>query len=48
MKSVRFFVFVLGSASAEKQRVAEEVASMLKLKVELNTSSSERFIPILL
>ncbi|XP_047948591.1 uncharacterized protein LOC125194432 [Salvia hispanica] len=30
------------AASAEKQRVAEEVASMLKLKVELNTTSSER------
>ncbi|KAG6423572.1 hypothetical protein SASPL_113973 [Salvia splendens] len=31
------------AASAEKQRVAEEVASVLKLKVELNTTSSERF-----
>ncbi|KAH6827371.1 Haloacid dehalogenase-like hydrolase superfamily protein [Perilla frutescens var. hirtella] len=31
------------AASAEKQRVAEEVASMLKLKVELNTTSSESF-----
>ncbi|KAI3466910.1 hypothetical protein Pfo_023573 [Paulownia fortunei] len=29
------------AASAERQRIAEEVASMLKLKVELNTSSSE-------
>ncbi|CAN1846231.1 CBBY-like protein [Linum perenne] len=29
------------AASAEKQRVAEEVASLLKLKVELDTSSSE-------
>ncbi|KAL3851564.1 hypothetical protein ACJIZ3_013446 [Penstemon smallii] len=29
------------AASAERQRVAEEVASILKLKVELNTSSSE-------
>ncbi|CAI0461449.1 unnamed protein product [Linum tenue] len=29
------------AASAEKQRVAEEVASMLKLKVELGSSSSE-------
>ncbi|XP_051134831.1 CBBY-like protein [Andrographis paniculata] len=29
------------SASAEKQKIAEEVASMLKLKVDLNTSSSE-------
>ncbi|KAG6420520.1 hypothetical protein SASPL_117051 [Salvia splendens] len=31
------------AASAEKLRVAEEVASMLKLKVELNTTSSESF-----
>ncbi|KAG8365689.1 hypothetical protein BUALT_Bualt18G0132800 [Buddleja alternifolia] len=29
------------AASAEKQRIAEEVASMLKLKVELNSTSSE-------
>ncbi|KAL2473910.1 Haloacid dehalogenase-like hydrolase (HAD) superfamily protein [Forsythia ovata] len=33
---------VAKAASAERQRIAEEVASMLKLKVELNTSSSER------
>ncbi|XP_010538601.1 PREDICTED: haloacid dehalogenase-like hydrolase domain-containing protein At3g48420 [Tarenaya hassleriana] len=31
------------AASAEKQRVAEEVASMLKLSVELDASSSESF-----
>ncbi|KAL7102551.1 hypothetical protein ACP275_08G126900 [Erythranthe tilingii] len=29
------------AASAERQRIAEEVASILKLKVELNTTSSE-------
>ncbi|GER48927.1 haloacid dehalogenase-like hydrolase superfamily protein [Striga asiatica] len=29
------------AASAERQRIAEEVASMLKLKVELNNNSSE-------
>ncbi|PIN24810.1 hypothetical protein CDL12_02464 [Handroanthus impetiginosus] len=29
------------AASAERRRIAEEVASMLKLKVELNNSSSE-------
>lgn len=33
----------LESASAERQRIAEEVASMLKLKVELNNNSTERF-----
>ncbi|KAL8507390.1 hypothetical protein ACS0TY_018077 [Phlomoides rotata] len=32
---------VTKAASAERQRIAEAVASMLKLKVELNTSSSE-------
>ncbi|CAN1846234.1 CBBY-like protein [Linum perenne] len=37
-----------GPASAEKQRVAEEVASLLKLKVELDTSSSERLAYLLL
>ncbi|KAK4386416.1 hypothetical protein Sango_2512200 [Sesamum angolense] len=31
----------LESASAERQRIAEEVASMLKLKVELNNNSTE-------
>ncbi|CAN7102629.1 unnamed protein product [Brassica rapa subsp. narinosa] len=30
------------AASAEKQRIAEEVASMLKLSVDIDTSSSER------
>lgn len=40
-------LFVSESASAERQRVAEEVASMLKLKVELNNSSSERSVHIL-
>ncbi|XP_042477398.1 CBBY-like protein isoform X2 [Macadamia integrifolia] len=30
------------AASAEKQRIAEEVASVLKLKVEIDTSSTER------
>ncbi|KAK2983957.1 hypothetical protein RJ640_009680 [Escallonia rubra] len=30
------------AASAEKQRIAEEVASMLKLSVEIDTSSSDR------
>ncbi|XP_073129662.1 CBBY-like protein isoform X2 [Henckelia pumila] len=34
---------VYKAASAERQRIAEEFASMLKLKVELNTSSSESF-----
>lgn len=29
--------------SAEKQRVAEEVASILKLSVDIDTSPSERF-----
>lgn len=42
VSSVRFICFV-ESASAEKQRIAEAVASMLKLKVELNTTSSERY-----
>lgn len=32
----------LGTASAEKQRIAEEVASVLKLSVELDSSLSER------
>ncbi|KAK6154811.1 hypothetical protein DH2020_009059 [Rehmannia glutinosa] len=32
---------VIKAASAERQRIAEEVASMLKLKVDLNNSSSE-------
>ncbi|KAG2264875.1 hypothetical protein Bca52824_071954 [Brassica carinata] len=30
------------AASAEKQRIAEEIASMLKLSVDIDTSSSER------
>ncbi|XP_043698567.1 CBBY-like protein isoform X2 [Telopea speciosissima] len=30
------------AASAEKQRIAEEIASVLKLKVEIDTSSTER------
>lgn len=30
------------SASAEKQKVAEQVASVLKLSVDIDTSSSER------
>ena len=33
---------VYGSVSAEKQRIAEEVASMLKLSVDIDTSPSER------
>lgn len=40
-------LFAFETASAEKQRIAEEVASMLKLKVELNSTSSERFFHIL-
>ncbi|CAK9182104.1 unnamed protein product [Ilex paraguariensis] len=32
------------AASAEKQRIAEEVAAILKLSVEIDTSSSERFL----
>ncbi|CAI9090464.1 OLC1v1025241C1 [Oldenlandia corymbosa var. corymbosa] len=32
---------VAKAASAEKQRIAEEVASMLKLRVDIDTSSSE-------
>ncbi|KAF7852181.1 hypothetical protein BT93_L5341 [Corymbia citriodora subsp. variegata] len=32
---------VAKAASAEKQRIAEEVASMLKLSVEIDTTSSE-------
>lgn len=31
-----------GSVSAEKQRIAEEVASLLKLNVEIDTTPSER------
>lgn len=32
------------SVSAEKQRIAEEVASKLKLSVDINTSSPERLV----
>lgn len=33
--------------SAEKQRIAEEVASMLKLSIDLDTSSPERLVSFL-
>lgn len=33
-----------GPVSAEKQRIAEEVASMLKLNVDIDTTSSERLV----
>lgn len=33
--------YILSPASAEKQRIAEEVASMLKLSVDIDTSSPE-------
>lgn len=36
--------FLYGPASAEKQRIAEEVASMLKLSVDIDTSSPERLV----
>ncbi|KAK4779204.1 hypothetical protein SAY86_006732 [Trapa natans] len=47
LSSGRMYLFIMTHVlhtvrvSAEKQRIAEEVASMLKLKVELDTSSSE-------
>lgn len=37
---------IFGTASAEKQRIAEEVASMLKLSVDIDTSSSERLVSL--
>lgn len=36
--------YILSPASAEKQRIAEEVASMLKLSVDIDTSSPERLV----
>jgi len=39
MKEHRF----CGTAAAKKKRIAEEVASMLKLRVNINTSIAERF-----
>lgn len=35
---------LFGPASNEKQKVAKEVASMLKLSVDVDTSSSERWV----
>lgn len=32
-----------GIVAAEKKRIAEEVASMLKLQVDINTGTPERF-----
>ncbi|XP_030516364.2 CBBY-like protein isoform X3 [Rhodamnia argentea] len=37
---------VAKAASAEKQRIAKEVASMLKVSVEIDTTSSERSMPV--
>lgn len=42
---LRCFVFLLFClASAERQRIAKEVASVLKLSVEIDTSLSERLV----
>lgn len=40
-------VLVFGSVSAQKQEIAEEVASILKLSVDIDTSSPERLIHLL-
>mgnify|MGYP004711288717 CR=1 FL=1 len=37
-------LYIAFPASAEKQRIAKEVASMLKLSVDIDTSSSERLV----
>lgn len=40
-------VLAFGPVSAQKQKIAEEVASVLKLSVDIDTSSSERLIHFL-
>lgn len=35
---------ILIPVSAEKQKIAEEVAALLKVKVDLDTTSAERFV----